>query len=235
MKGGVRPLEDVIQQSRDLRGPATLRCVDVSHVTLRKSLTALVDEGVLRSAHGRGAASRVDQAVHRDSRNEGGRRREGKGLPPIGKRLVGPDKRHVCQVAPRSATFARYRDYVHGDLVPAFGRLRLAELRARHAADAGRTGVRPGSHQCPPGRRGFVQRAEPGRAHPSDRGQPGPVRGGGAAALIGTGMRRGEVLGLHWPEVHLAGRTLLVCWSLAAVDNNRLFLGHPKTRTGRNW
>jgi hypothetical protein len=104
MKGGVRPLEDVIQRSGDLRGPATLRCLDVSHVTLRKFLTALVDEGVLRSAHGRGAASRVDQAVHRDSQNEGGRWREGKDLPPISKRLVGPDERHVCRVAPRSGT-----------------------------------------------------------------------------------------------------------------------------------
>ncbi|MFJ8949163.1 tyrosine-type recombinase/integrase [Streptomyces sp. NPDC102381] len=53
--------------------------------------------------------------------------------------------------------------------------------------------------------------------------------------LIGTGLRRGEALGLHWPDVHLAEQTLLVRWSLTAVNNNRLYLGHPKTRASRNW
>ncbi|CAK7284091.1 hypothetical protein [Streptomyces misionensis] len=28
---------------------------------------------------------------------------------------------------------------------------------------------------------------------------------------------------------------LLVQWNLTAVDNNQLFLGHPKTRASRNW
>ncbi|QLH20695.1 tyrosine recombinase XerC [Streptomyces sp. Rer75] len=44
--------------------------------------------------------------------------------------------------------------------------------------------------------------------------------------LLGTGMRRGEGLGLHWTDVHLAERMLLVRWSLTAVNNNRLYLGH---------
>jgi len=53
--------------------------------------------------------------------------------------------------------------------------------------------------------------------------------------LLGTGLRRGELLGLHWPEVHLAEQMLLVRWNLTAVDNNDLHLGHPKTKASRNW
>ncbi|HTJ66719.1 MAG TPA: tyrosine-type recombinase/integrase [Actinospica sp.] len=53
--------------------------------------------------------------------------------------------------------------------------------------------------------------------------------------LIGTGMRKGEALGLHWNDIHLDTRTLYIRWSLCAVDNNRLVLGTPKTRTSKNW
>ncbi|MFD8279556.1 hypothetical protein ACFV47_10205 [Streptomyces solisilvae] len=53
--------------------------------------------------------------------------------------------------------------------------------------------------------------------------------------LLGTGMRRGESLGPHSADVHLAERMLLVRWSLTAVNNNHLYLGHPKTKAGRNW
>ncbi|MGP3982542.1 site-specific integrase [Streptomyces sp. KR80] len=53
--------------------------------------------------------------------------------------------------------------------------------------------------------------------------------------LLGTGMRRGAALGLHWADVHLAERMLFVRWNLTAVDNNRLHLGKPKTRASRNW
>jgi integrase len=48
-------------------------------------------------------------------------------------------------------------------------------------------------------------------------------------------MRRGEALGLHWTDVHLAEKVLLVRWNLTAVDNSRLFLGHPKTKASRSW
>ncbi len=48
-------------------------------------------------------------------------------------------------------------------------------------------------------------------------------------------MRRGEALGLHWTDVHLPERTLLVRWNLTAVNNRRLYLGHPKTKASRNW
>lgn len=53
--------------------------------------------------------------------------------------------------------------------------------------------------------------------------------------IIGTGMRKGEALGLQRNDVDLAHRVLFVRQILSAVDNNHLSLGAPKTRTSRNW
>ncbi|MCJ0874243.1 site-specific integrase [Streptomyces sp. AP-93] len=53
--------------------------------------------------------------------------------------------------------------------------------------------------------------------------------------LIGTGLRKGEALGLHWDDVHLAERVLYVRCTLSAIDNNHLVLTNPKTRTSKNW
>ena len=53
--------------------------------------------------------------------------------------------------------------------------------------------------------------------------------------LIGTGLRKGEALGLHWDDVHLEERVVLIRCTLSAVDNNRLVLTTPKTRSSRNW
>ncbi|WP_442805396.1 tyrosine-type recombinase/integrase [Streptomyces sp. GMR22] len=39
--------------------------------------------------------------------------------------------------------------------------------------------------------------------------------------LIGTGLRKGEALGLRWDDVHLNARTLYVRWTLSAIDNNK--------------
>ncbi|MGC9541326.1 hypothetical protein [Streptomyces sp. UG1] len=47
--------------------------------------------------------------------------------------------------------------------------------------------------------------------------------------LIGTGPRKGEALGLHWDDVHYMHCTL------SAIDNNRLVITTPKTRTSKNW
>ncbi|MFD3558215.1 tyrosine-type recombinase/integrase [Streptomyces sp. NPDC058686] len=49
--------------------------------------------------------------------------------------------------------------------------------------------------------------------------------------LIGTGMRRGEALGLHWDDVRLDECVLYVRCRLSAIDNNRLVLTTPKTRS----
>ncbi|MGW6404627.1 tyrosine-type recombinase/integrase [Streptomyces sp. NPDC055134] len=53
--------------------------------------------------------------------------------------------------------------------------------------------------------------------------------------LIGTGMRTGEALGLHWNDVHLSEAVLYVRSTLSAIDNNHLVLTTPKTRSSRNW
>lgn len=53
--------------------------------------------------------------------------------------------------------------------------------------------------------------------------------------LIGTGMRKGEALGLHWDDVHLDQGMLYVRCTLSAVDNNRLAITTPKTRSSRGW
>lgn len=49
---------------------------------------------------------------------------------------------------------------------------------------------------------------------------------------LGTGMRRGELLGLRWEDVDLANRQLRVATSLTEVDGI-LQLGHPKTGRSR--
>jgi integrase len=170
----------------------------------------------------------------------------------------------------RPTTFARYRDHVDRDLVPAFGTLRLLDLRARHitawnreqmAAGRGRTAVHragatlssalsaatrqrlipdnPARHAALP-RPSAPERLcwTPGQAAAflrHNRTAYADVWADVFEVLLGTGIRRGEVLGLHWPEVHLEEKVLLVRWNLTAVDNNRLFLGQPKTRASRNW
>ncbi|MCZ4102455.1 MULTISPECIES: tyrosine-type recombinase/integrase [Streptomyces] len=53
--------------------------------------------------------------------------------------------------------------------------------------------------------------------------------------LIGTGMRKGEALALHWNDVHFNQQALFVRYTLSAIDNNRLVLTTPKTRSSRNW
>ncbi|MFG1812031.1 tyrosine-type recombinase/integrase [Streptomyces sp. NPDC049040] len=53
--------------------------------------------------------------------------------------------------------------------------------------------------------------------------------------LIGTGIRKGEALALHWDDVHLREQVLYVRHTLSAVDNNRLILTAPKTRSSKAW
>src|SRR4051812_13185892 len=53
--------------------------------------------------------------------------------------------------------------------------------------------------------------------------------------MIGTGMRRGEVLGLHRADVDLDARRLFVRCTLVAVDNSRTMFNAPKTKGSQAW
>ncbi|MDI5963239.1 tyrosine-type recombinase/integrase [Streptantibioticus silvisoli] len=53
--------------------------------------------------------------------------------------------------------------------------------------------------------------------------------------LIGTGLRKGEALALHWNDVHLDQHVLYVRHTLSAIDNNKLILTTPKTHSSRDW
>ncbi|MGA6160937.1 tyrosine-type recombinase/integrase [Stenotrophomonas sp. NPDC087984] len=53
--------------------------------------------------------------------------------------------------------------------------------------------------------------------------------------LIGTGMRKGEALALHWHDVHLDEGVLYVRYTLSAINNARLVITSPKTRSSKNW
>ncbi|MFF1482406.1 tyrosine recombinase XerC [Streptomyces sp. NPDC058301] len=144
----------------------------------------------------------------------------------------------------KPTTMARYRDYVHNDLVPAFGTLKLEELGHRHiaafvtgelAAGRGKTtlyrclatlssalgdAVRqhrlahnpaspPALHRPPsPERR--IWTADEAVHFLQYCHQADPEMADLFEFLIGTGMRKGEALGLHWDDVHLAERVLYV-------------------------
>lgn len=167
----------------------------------------------------------------------------------------------------KPTTMARHRDYVHNDLAPAFGTLKLDELGHRHIAtfvtgelDAGRgtttlyrclatlssapgDAVRqhrlahnpaspPALHRPPPPERRIRTAGEAvrflQRCHRAD-----PEMADLFEFLIGTGLRKGEALALHWDDVHLAERVLYVRCTLSAIDNNHLVITTPKTRTSR--
>ncbi|WP_157852542.1 site-specific integrase [Kitasatospora sp. NRRL B-11411] len=53
--------------------------------------------------------------------------------------------------------------------------------------------------------------------------------------MLGTGMRRGEILALHWSDVHVMDRKLYVRWTLAAINNAEIRFGEPKTEASRAW
>ncbi|HEY2765530.1 MAG TPA: site-specific integrase, partial [Pseudonocardiaceae bacterium] len=53
--------------------------------------------------------------------------------------------------------------------------------------------------------------------------------------LIGTGMRKGEALALHWADVHFEERVLFVRHTLSNVNNTTPVLTAPKTKTSLSW
>jgi integrase len=52
-----------------------------------------------------------------------------------------------------------------------------------------------------------------------------------AAVILGTGLRRGEALGLRWDDIDLDARTLRVDESLQWIEGQGLVFGAPKTAT----
>ena len=52
--------------------------------------------------------------------------------------------------------------------------------------------------------------------------------------MLGTGLRRGEALALHWSDVDLTGGHVRVRWTLARVDR-RLVFDEPKTGSSRRF
>ncbi|MGA5817793.1 tyrosine-type recombinase/integrase [Kitasatospora sp. NPDC094028] len=169
----------------------------------------------------------------------------------------------------KPTTWVRYRDYVHNDLIPALGTIRLDDLAYEHirhfalaqlAAGRGRPtvwhvlatlssalgdGVTTHRLTVNVGRPTIIPRptaderttwtpAEAIRFLRHCR-TVDPDFADLIEVLIGTGLRKGEALGLHWDDIHLDTHTLYVHWTLSAIDNNKLVLTTPKTRKSRDW
>ncbi|MFD4533730.1 MULTISPECIES: tyrosine-type recombinase/integrase [Kitasatospora] len=167
-------------------------------------------------------------------------------------------------------TYAGYAACVERDLVPAFGHLRLLDLRPEHIDDwvtaqleaqRGRVTVyravstlrnalnaavrswrlryNPAKHSVPPKPRAAErtcwtpEQAATFLQHSAE--QYADQLTDLFEVMLGTGMRRGEVLALHWSDVHLMDRKLFVRWTLAAIDNGKIHLREPKTEASRAW
>jgi len=52
------------------------------------------------------------------------------------------------------------------------------------------------------------------------------------ALLMLTGMRRGEVLGLHWEDIDLEKELIHVQWNVTHPQTNQPHIGTPKTQSG---
>jgi integrase len=53
--------------------------------------------------------------------------------------------------------------------------------------------------------------------------------------IMGTGMRKGEALALHWADVDLPARMLFVRYTLSNINNTTPVFTTPKTRTSHAW
>lgn len=53
--------------------------------------------------------------------------------------------------------------------------------------------------------------------------------------ILGTGMRKGEALALHWSDVHLDERVLFVRYTLSNINNSTPVFTAPKTKTSYAW
>lgn len=53
--------------------------------------------------------------------------------------------------------------------------------------------------------------------------------------IMGTGMRKGEALALHWADVLLEERILFVRYTLSNINNTTPVFTAPKTKSSRAW
>lgn len=167
-------------------------------------------------------------------------------------------------------TYAGYAACVERDLIPAFGHLRLLDLRPEHIDDWVTTQLdaqrgRVTVYRAVATLRNALNAAVRSwrlRYNPAKHSVPAKPRAAertcwtpeqaatflqhGAEqyadqltdlfeVMLGTGMRRGEILALHWSDVHLMDRKLYVRWTLAAIDNGKIHLREPKTEASRAW
>jgi len=151
----------------------------------------------------------------------------------------------------KPTTMVPYRNYVTADLIPALGQVRPDDLGHSHIASFVHTQLALGdavkhhrlSHN--PARPTIIPRppAAERRIRTLDEASrflrychtADPLMADLVDVLIGTGMRKGEALGLPWSDVHLPEGMLLIRCTLSAVDNNRLTLTTPKPRSSKNY
>ncbi|SDG33869.1 Site-specific recombinase XerD [Pseudonocardia oroxyli] len=169
----------------------------------------------------------------------------------------------------KPTTMVRYTDYVHNDLIPAVGALRLEELSHHHVAEFIRRQLDAGRglitlHRCVatlssslndavkqhrlmhnPARYATVPRppkrvyvcwspAEAARFLRYCRAVDDPLTDL-YEIVLGTGMRRGEALGLHWADVDIEARVLFVRYTLSMINNSVPVFTKPKTKSSYAW
>ncbi|WP_447006686.1 tyrosine-type recombinase/integrase [Saccharothrix isguenensis] len=53
--------------------------------------------------------------------------------------------------------------------------------------------------------------------------------------IIGTGLRKGEALALHWDDISLGGQVAFIRYTLSNINNTTPVLTAPKTTSSRTW
>ncbi|MFE1320922.1 tyrosine-type recombinase/integrase [Kitasatospora phosalacinea] len=242
---------------------------DVKHGTWTYCVDLAPDEGRRRTRRRGGFASRAEAAREMAAVLDG----ELRGVYENRRTTVASFLREwlaarKSELAPN--TYAGYADCVERDLIPAFGRHRLPDLRPQHIEDWIRTQQEAGRGRVTVYRvmatlRNALNAAVRSwrlRYNPAKYAVPPKPRAAErtcwtpdeAAAflrhnkehyadqltdlfevMLGTGMRRGEILALHWSDVHLMDRKLYVRWTLAAINNAEIRFGEPKTEASRAW
>jgi integrase len=137
----------------------------------------------------------------------------------------------------KPTTIANYQRYISQDLLPSLGHLRLDTLNHRH--------VMRFVHEQLDGGRGLttIRRCAAtlsSALHDAVRQRRLPHNAARYVTnlfevIIGTGMRRGEALALHWADVHLDERLLYVRYTLSNINNTTPVFTTPKTRSSQAW